>query len=58
MARVRHIAKDMEGEGSPSNREVQAAPLEVAEAAAASASSSSSSKSGKISGLDWSATSR
>jgi hypothetical protein len=47
----------MESEGSPSNREAQAAPLEVAEAIAASASSSSSSESGKISGLDWSASS-
>jgi hypothetical protein len=48
----------LEGEGSSSNRETQAAPLEVAEAAAASTSSSSSSESGKISGLDWSASSR
>jgi hypothetical protein len=48
----------MEGEELPSNREAQAAPLEVAEAAAASTSSSSSSKSGKISGLDWSTSSR
>jgi hypothetical protein len=58
MARVRHIAKAMEDEGSPSNREAQAAPLDVAEAAAASTSSSSSSESGKIFGLDWSANSR
>jgi hypothetical protein len=48
----------MEDEGSPSNREVQAAPPEAAEAAAASSSSSSSSESGKISSLDWSASSR
>jgi hypothetical protein len=47
----------MEGEGLPSNREVQAAPLEATEAAVASSSSSSSSESGKISGLDWSASS-
>jgi hypothetical protein len=48
----------MEGEGSPSNREEQAVPLEAAEAAATSSSASSSSESGKISGLDWSASSR
>jgi hypothetical protein len=53
-ARVRHTAKAMEGEGSPSNREDQAAPPEVAKAAAASSSATSSSESGKISGLDWS----
>jgi hypothetical protein len=58
MARVKHTAKAMEDEGSPSNREVQAAPLEAAEAVAGSSSSSSSSESGKISGLDWSASSR
>jgi hypothetical protein len=48
----------MEGEGSPSNREDQLAPPEAAEAAAASSSAASSSESGKISGLDWSASSR
>jgi hypothetical protein len=58
MARVRHTAKAMEDEGLPSNREVQAAPPEAAEAAVASSSSSSSSEFGKISSLDWSASSR
>jgi hypothetical protein len=47
----------MEDEGSPSNREVQAASPEAAEAVAASSSSSSSLESGKIFGLDWSASS-
>jgi hypothetical protein len=58
MARVRHTAKAMEGEGSPLNREVQDASLEVAEATTASSSSSSISEFGKVSGLDWSASSR
>jgi hypothetical protein len=48
----------MEGEGSPLNREEQASLLEVAEAAVTSSSASSSLKSGKISGLDWSTSSR
>jgi hypothetical protein len=48
----------MEGEGSPSNREDQATPPEAAEAAAASSSASSSSETGRISGLDCSASSR
>jgi hypothetical protein len=48
----------MEGEGLPLNLEVQAAPLEAAEATIASSSSSSSSESGKISSLDWSTSSR
>jgi hypothetical protein len=48
----------MQGEGSPSNREEQASLLEVAEAVVTSSSASSSLKSGKISGLDWSASSR
>jgi hypothetical protein len=52
MAHVRHTAKAMEGEGSPSNREDRPASPEVAEAAAASSSAASSSESGKISGLD------
>jgi hypothetical protein len=52
MARVRHTAKAMVDEGSSSNREVPAAPLEAAEAIAASSSSSSNSESGKIFGLD------
>jgi hypothetical protein len=47
----------MEDEGSSSNRGKQAAP-EVTEAAATSSTSTSSSESGKISGLDWSASSR
>jgi hypothetical protein len=48
----------MEGKGSSSNREDRLASLEVVEAVAASSSAASSSKSGKISGLDWSASSR
>jgi hypothetical protein len=48
----------MEGEGSPSNREDQATPPEAAEATATSSSAASISESGKISGLDWSASSR
>jgi hypothetical protein len=48
----------MEGEGSLWNREVQAAPLKVAEATAVSSSSSSSLESGMVSGIDWSASSR
>jgi hypothetical protein len=55
MARIRHTAKVMEGEGSSLNHEEQDAPLGAAEAIAASSSSTSSSESGKISGLDWSA---
>jgi hypothetical protein len=35
MARVSHTAKAMKGEGSPSNRNDQPAPSEVAKAAAA-----------------------
>jgi hypothetical protein len=58
MARVRNIAKVMEGEGSPSNREDQPAPPVVTKAAATSSSAASSSESSKISGLDWSASSR
>jgi hypothetical protein len=58
MARVWHTAKSMEGEGSPSNREDRPASPEVALAAAASSSTASSSESGKISSLDWSASSR
>jgi hypothetical protein len=58
MARVRHMAKAMEGEGSPSNHEERPASLEDAEPTAASSSLSSSSESGKISGLDGSASSR
>jgi hypothetical protein len=48
----------MEDEGSPSNREKQAGPLEAGEAAATSSFASSSSEFGKISGWDWSASSR
>jgi hypothetical protein len=48
----------MESDGSPSNREEQAGPLEAAETAATSSSASSGTKSGKISVLDWSASSR
>jgi hypothetical protein len=48
----------MEDEGSPSNREEQAAPPGASEAIAASSTSTSSSESGKISVLDWSASSR
>jgi hypothetical protein len=47
----------MEDEGTSSNRGKQIAP-EVAEAAATSTTSTSSSESGKICGLDWSASSR
>jgi hypothetical protein len=47
----------MEDEGSSSNHGKQIAP-EVAEAAATTSTSTSSSESGKISGLDWSASSR
>jgi hypothetical protein len=47
----------MEDEGSSSNRGKQTAP-EVTEAAVTSSTSTSSSESGKISGLDWSASSR
>jgi hypothetical protein len=47
----------MEDEGSSSNRGKQTAP-EATEAAATSSTSTSSSESGKISGLDWSASSR
>jgi hypothetical protein len=52
MARIRHTAKVMEGEGSSLNHEEQDAPLGAAEAIATSSSSTSSSESGKISGLD------
>jgi hypothetical protein len=48
----------MEDEGSSSNRGKQAAPPKAMEAIATSSTSSSSSESGKISGLDWSASSR
>jgi hypothetical protein len=48
----------MEDEGSSSNRGKQATPPEAMEAIATSSTSSSSSESGKISGLDWSASSR
>jgi hypothetical protein len=48
----------MEDEGSSSNCGEQAAPPEATEAIATSSTSSSSSESGKISGLDWSASSR
>jgi hypothetical protein len=48
----------MEDEGSSSNRGEQAAPPEATEAIATSSASSSSSESGKISDLDWSASSR
>jgi hypothetical protein len=48
----------MEGEGSPSNREDHPTPPEVTEVAAASSLAASISESGKISGLDWSASSR
>jgi hypothetical protein len=48
----------MEGEGSSSNCEEQAALLGAAEAVATSSSSTSNSESGKIYGLDWSASSR
>jgi hypothetical protein len=48
----------MEDEGSSSNRGKQEAPPEATEANATSSTSSSSSESGKISGLDWSASSR
>jgi hypothetical protein len=48
----------MEGEGYPSNREDRPASPEVAEAVVASSSAASGSESGKISGLDWSASSR
>jgi hypothetical protein len=44
MARIRHTAKMMEGEGSPSNHEEWPASLEVAEVAVASSSVSSSSE--------------
>jgi hypothetical protein len=47
----------IEGEGSSSNRGGQAAPPEATEAIATSSTSSSSTESGKISGLDWSASS-
>jgi hypothetical protein len=58
MARVRHTAKAIEGEGSPSNHEDRPASPEATEAAAASSSSSSSLESGKISDLDGTASSR
>jgi hypothetical protein len=58
MARVRHTAKAMKGEGSPSNREDRPVSPEVAETAVASSSAASNLESGKISGLDWSASSR
>jgi hypothetical protein len=48
----------MEGEGSSSNREEQAAPLGATEAIATFSTSTSSSESGKISVLDWSTISR
>jgi hypothetical protein len=48
----------MEDEGSSSNRGEQAAPPEATEAIATSSTSSFISESGKISGLDWSASSR
>jgi hypothetical protein len=48
----------MEDEGSSSNRGEQAAPPEATEAIATSSTSSSSLESGKIFGLDWSASSR
>jgi hypothetical protein len=48
----------MEGQGSPSNQEEHPASPVVADAAATSSSLSSSSESGKISGLDGSASSR
>jgi hypothetical protein len=48
----------IEDEGSSSNRGKQAVPLEATEAIATSSTLSSSSESGKISGLDWSASSR
>jgi hypothetical protein len=55
MARVRNMEKALEGDGSPSNQEEHlSSPLA---AAAASASSSSNAESGKISGLDGSASS-
>jgi hypothetical protein len=48
----------MEDEGSSSNRGKQEVPPEATEANATSSTSSSSSESGKIFGLDWSASSR
>jgi hypothetical protein len=47
----------MEDEGSSSNHGEQAAPPEATEAIATSSTSTSISESGKISGLDWSASS-
>jgi hypothetical protein len=58
MARIRHTAKVMEDEGSPSNREDRPPSREAAEVAAASSSAASSSESGKNSGLDGTASSR
>jgi hypothetical protein len=48
----------MEDEGSSSNRKKQEVPPEAAEVNAISSTSSPSTEFGKISGLDWSASSR